>query len=57
MAKLNLSIAVGDYARTRPLVDGAVQIDGVDPVFSLLAPEEIFSGPSAMPSSTSPNSR
>src|SRR5919107_3128676 len=42
MAKLNLSIAVGDYDRTRPLVDGAVQIDGVDPVFSLLVPEEIF---------------
>ena len=42
MAKLNLSIAVGDYDRTRPLVDGAVQIDGVDPTFSLLVPEEIF---------------
>jgi 4,5-dihydroxyphthalate decarboxylase len=42
MSKLNLSIAVGDYDRTRPLVDGAVQIDGVDPVFSLLVPEEIF---------------
>jgi 4,5-dihydroxyphthalate decarboxylase len=42
LAKLNLSIAVGDYDRTRPLVDGAVQIDGVDPTFSLLVPEEIF---------------
>lgn len=42
MAKLELSIAVGDYDRTRPLVDGAVQIDGVQPVFSLLVPEEIF---------------
>jgi len=42
MGKLNLSIAVGDYDRTRPLVDGTVQIDGVDPVFSLLFPEEIF---------------
>jgi 4,5-dihydroxyphthalate decarboxylase len=42
MAKLNLSIAVGDYDRVRPLVDGAVQIDGVDPTFMLLAPEEIF---------------
>lgn len=42
MARLDLSIAVGDYDRTRPLVDGAVQIDGVDPVFSLLYPEEIF---------------
>ena len=42
MAKLNLSVAVGDYDRTRPLIDGAVQIDGVDPVFMTLTPEEIF---------------
>ncbi len=42
MAKLALSIAVGDYDRVRPLVDGSVQIDGVDPVFMLLEPEEIF---------------
>ena len=42
MAKLVLSIAVGDYDRVRPLVDGSVQIDGVDPVFMLLEPEEIF---------------
>ena len=37
MAKLNLSVAVGDYDRTRPLIDGTVQIDGVDPVFMTLA--------------------
>ena len=42
MGKLQLSIAVGDYDRVRPLVDGAVTIDGVDPVFLLLEPEEIF---------------
>jgi 4,5-dihydroxyphthalate decarboxylase len=42
MASLNLSVAVGDYDRTRPLLDGAVQIDGVDPVYMTLAPEEIF---------------
>ncbi len=42
MSKLKLSIAVGDYDRIRPLVDGTVQIDGVDPVFMLLEPEEIF---------------
>src|SRR6202795_4276463 len=42
MAKLNLSIAVRDYDRTRPLSDGLVQIDGVDPVFMALDPEEIF---------------
>src|SRR5262249_50518980 len=42
MSKLNLSIAIGDYDRNRPLIDGAVRIDGVDPVFMTLSPEEIF---------------
>jgi 4,5-dihydroxyphthalate decarboxylase len=42
MAKLNLAVAIGDYDRNRPLIDGAVRIDGVDPVFMTLSPEEIF---------------
>src|SRR5579862_5199380 len=42
MPNLNLSVAVGPYDRTRALIDGAVQIDGVDPVFMQLVPEEIF---------------
>jgi 4,5-dihydroxyphthalate decarboxylase len=42
MSKLRLSIAIGDYDRNRPLIDGAVQIDGVDPVIMTLDPEEIF---------------
>jgi 4,5-dihydroxyphthalate decarboxylase len=42
MAKLELSVAVGDYDRTRALIDGTVAIDGVDPVFMTLGPEEIF---------------
>jgi 4,5-dihydroxyphthalate decarboxylase len=42
MNKLHLSLAVGDYDRTRPLADGRVQIDGVSPVIMLLPPEEIF---------------
>ncbi|QGZ57538.1 ABC transporter substrate-binding protein [Paraburkholderia acidiphila] len=42
MSKLQLSIAVGNYDRIRPLVDGDVQIEGVDPVFMLQDPEEIF---------------
>ena len=42
MANLNLSVAVGPYDRTRALIDGTVQIDGVDPVFMQLVPEEIF---------------
>lgn len=40
--KLPLSIAIGNYDRVRPLVDGTVLIDGVDPVFMNLEPEEIF---------------
>ncbi|MDX3804802.1 MULTISPECIES: ABC transporter substrate-binding protein [Hyphomicrobiales] len=42
LSKLRLSIAIGDYDRNRPLLDGEVQIDGVDPVFMKLVPEEIF---------------
>ena len=39
MSNLNLSVAVGDYDRNRPLINGAVRIDGVDPVFMTLSPE------------------
>ena len=42
MAKLSLSVAIGDYDRTRALIDGSVAIDGVDPVYMPLVPEEIF---------------
>src|SRR5580693_8688166 len=42
MSKLKLSVAIGNYDRARALFDGAVQIDGVDPVFMTLSPEEIF---------------
>ena len=42
MTKLQLSFAIGNYDRTRALIDGVVTIDGVDPVYMTLAPEEIF---------------
>ena len=42
MSKLNLSVAIGEYDRTRALIDGSVAIDGVDPVYMPLVPEEIF---------------
>ena len=42
MNKLRLSVAMGDYDRTRALLDGRVQIDGVDPVYMTLYPEEMF---------------
>jgi 4,5-dihydroxyphthalate decarboxylase len=42
MATLQLSVAIGDYDRNRPLFDHRVVIDGVDPIFMQLEPEEIF---------------
>ena len=42
MDKLRLSIAIGNYDRVRPLADGDLRMDGVDPVFMYLDPEEIF---------------
>lgn len=42
MAKLDLSLAIGPYDRTRALVDGTVTIDGVNAVCMMLSPEEIF---------------
>ena len=42
MSKLRLSVAMGNYDRTRPLVDGDVQMDGTDPIYMLLSPEEMF---------------
>src|ERR1044071_9961804 len=42
MAKLDLSVAVGAYDRTRALVDGSVRIDGVNAYCMTLSPEEIF---------------
>lgn len=42
MSKLKLSVAIGDYDRMRPISDGSVAIDGVDPQVMLLEPEEMF---------------
>lgn len=42
MKKLTLSVAMGNYDRTRALVDGRVQIDGVSGIYSTLSPEEMF---------------
>ena len=42
MTNLSLSLAMGNYDRTRAIVDGTVKIDGVDPVPMLLSPEEMF---------------
>ena len=42
MGNIELSLAMGDYDRTRPIYDGRVKIDGVDPVCMLLSPEEMF---------------
>lgn len=42
MSQLKISIAMGDYDRNRALIDGRVQIDGCDPIYMLLSPEEMF---------------
>ena len=42
MSDLQLSLAMGNYDRTRAIVDGRVRIDGVDPIPMLLSPEEMF---------------
>jgi 4,5-dihydroxyphthalate decarboxylase len=42
LPKLHISVAIGNYDRNRPLIDGEVVIDGADPVFMTLSPEEIF---------------
>lgn len=42
MGQLTLSLAMGDYDRTRPIHDGRVKIDGVNPITQLLSPEEMF---------------
>ena len=42
MSKLRLSIVMGNYDRTRALVDGEVRIDGTDPIYMMLSPEEMF---------------
>ena len=42
MSQLQISIAMGDYDRNRALFDGRIQIDGCDPVYMLLSPEEMF---------------
>ena len=42
MPDIPLSMAIGDYDRTRPIHDGRVKIDGVTPTTMLLSPEEMF---------------
>ncbi|MDC1207947.1 ABC transporter substrate-binding protein [Litorivicinus sp.] len=42
MSKINLTIATGNYDRTRPISDGRVQIEGVDPNHLFFSPEEMF---------------
>ena len=42
MSNLSLSVAMGDYDRTRPIIDGRVPIQGVTPVCMAQEPEELF---------------
>jgi 4,5-dihydroxyphthalate decarboxylase len=42
MAKLRLTLACGNYDRTRALLDGTVQVEGVELTYIPLGPEETF---------------
>ena len=42
MSNLRLSVAVGNYDRMRPIIDGRVPIQGVDPIVMMQEPEELF---------------
>jgi len=42
MPNLELTIACWDYDRTRPLMDGRVQPEGITPNIKVLRPREIF---------------
>ncbi|HUZ39683.1 MAG TPA: hypothetical protein VMV17_25455 [Streptosporangiaceae bacterium] len=42
MARLAITLACGDYDRTRALADGRVQVEGVDLTMLALSPEETF---------------
>src|ERR671933_1821609 len=43
VAKIHLTMSCGDYDRTRPLIDGVVQPEGVDlTVIPLPTPERMF---------------
>ena len=42
MAKLRLTLACWDYDRTRPLIDGTVQPEGIELNCFALAPNETF---------------
>src|SRR5690606_7116088 len=41
-AKQPVTLAFGDYDRTRALIDGTVRIEGIDPTVICLDPEEVF---------------
>ena len=42
MSRLKLTLACWDYDRTRPLIDGRVQAEGIDLEIKVLRPREIF---------------
>ena len=42
MSKLKLTLACWDYDRTRPLIDGRVQAEGIDLEIKVMRPRETF---------------
>ena len=57
MARPAITLACGDYDRTRALADGRVTVEGADLTVLALGPEEIFFRMARSRSSTSPSSR
>ncbi len=42
MANLQLSLAITDNPRTRPIIDGRIKPDGIDLIMTVLGPAEMF---------------
>jgi hypothetical protein len=42
MPDLKLTLACWDYDRTRPLIDGRVKPEGIDPDIEVLRPRQVF---------------
>jgi len=42
MAKIKLTLACWDYDRTRPIIDGRVQAEGIDLEIKVMRPRETF---------------
>ena len=54
MAKLRMTLACQPYAWTKPVMDGSVQVEGIESPLKFLDPQSLSSGCSRATNSTSP---